>query len=174
MPERNCLCLCASAETATKGNTHVFSVSGQRSHQPINIPLIAQTGKRRKKGKRSRSARILDMVRCRVATVLRISSHRSPPHYLASYWHMLTSLYVRFYHLVCVETSTFQTQSVLSTSLYTVPGLAASGCKRRRARSEKPCRQGSGLFGYAKKSPEIECGNLYTHFWHFSCRRSVF
>src|SRR5260370_6323860 len=52
LPERNCLCLCRSTETATDGNKQLFSVSSQRSHQPINIPLIAQTGKRRKKGKR--------------------------------------------------------------------------------------------------------------------------
>jgi len=46
------------------------------------------------------------MVRCDVASVFRISSHRSPPHYLASDWQPLMSLHVRFYHLVCMKTST--------------------------------------------------------------------
>src|SRR6266566_5283855 len=106
LPERNCLCLCTSAETATEGNTHLISVSSQQPHQPTSIPLIAQAGKRRKKGKRSRSAKIPERVRCGVASVFRISSHRSPPYYLASYWRTLTSLHVRFYHLVRLGTST--------------------------------------------------------------------
>src|SRR5579875_131641 len=106
LPEQNCLCLCTNTEAATEWNTHTFSVSGQRAHRPISIPLLAQAGKRRKKGKRSRSAKIPERVRCGVASVFRIGSHRSPPYYLASYWRTLTSLHVRFYHLVRLGTST--------------------------------------------------------------------
>src|SRR6266566_7843931 len=76
LPERHCLCLCTSAETATEGNTHVFSVSSQQPHRPTSIPLIAQAGKRRKKGKRSRSARIPDRVRCGVASVFLLCTHK--------------------------------------------------------------------------------------------------
>src|SRR6266699_5857059 len=49
LPEQNCLCLCTNIEAATEGNTHMFSVSGQRAHRPISIPLLAQAGKRRKR-----------------------------------------------------------------------------------------------------------------------------
>src|SRR5258708_25560135 len=100
LPEHNCLCLCTSAETATEGNKQLFSVSSRRSHQPSSIPLTAQTGKRRKKGKRSRSARIPDMVRCGVASVFLSCIHKTPPHYPASHRRMLTSVHTGFYHRV--------------------------------------------------------------------------
>src|SRR6266446_6612099 len=72
-----------------------------------NVPEHwGQISRSLKKGKRSRSAKIPERVRCGVASVFRIGSHRSPPYYLASYWRTLTSLHVRFYHLVRLGTST--------------------------------------------------------------------